>query len=223
MATGSTTRVTRSLEWDQDAQYDPSRHYLIVSSARRMHNQLRSIALADIPPFIDAVSSLLVARASLSTTHARRHVSQLWLTTVEIERAGRDGVMINDRGGTYTGQPTSSPWSPDERAPPGASAQSMIARNSSVATFPGLAKQPLACADPDQDPSCQTPTPTWAPLVSDYPMLKLGEHLIAGPRGGSASVSFGGLTGSDNRVTFSGFTDAEGRVFAERSQSTEPF
>lgn len=213
LSTGSVRRITHELEWDEDAQFDPTDRYLIVSSARHMHNQLRSTALADYPSFVDGAWTVFVSTAMLGTTAVRLHTLELWLTTAAEERAGGSGEMLNDKSGGWSGQASSSPWSPE------GTRAAWVERNVDgrtrivVVSFPELRRRPPACANPDTQRACQTPTPTWAPLISDYPSLERGVYSIPGPRGGSATLHFRGAVVGENRVRLSRFTDQEGRTF----------
>ena len=214
LGTGHVTRLTFNLEWDEDAQFDPTSRFLILGSARRMHNQLRTTSLAGTPPIMDGAVIAAVAPASLATHEMRLHTLEKWLTTPEEEAAGGDGVMLNDKTGGWAGGAAKSPWSPDgtraiwgERGPNGAT-------RLVVTRFPELKRREPVCLRPELDPSCQTPTPTWAPPIEGYPPLAPGTYAVPGPRGGSASLLFGGtILGPGVRITYDGFTAADGRIF----------
>lgn len=213
LSTGSTTRITHNLEWDEDAQFDPTSRYLILGSSRRMHNNLRSLALASLPSFLDSTFLTSTTSGVLGTELERHHALEKWLTTPEIEAAGGDGEMLNDKTGGWASGASKSPWSPDgtraawgERGPNGTT-------RLVLASFPTLPKQPLLCADPSKDPTCITPTPTWAPLVDTYLPLLPGLYLIPGPKGGIATFIYGGtVLGVASSVSFVGYTDDDGRV-----------
>ncbi|HUP92207.1 MAG TPA: hypothetical protein VM074_08170 [Solimonas sp.] len=214
IGTGAIERITHNLEWEEDAQFDPTRRFLIIGSARRMHNQLRASSLVDASPFLDAAIIAATAPASLATHTMRLHTLEKWLTTVDEERAGGDGLMLNLKDGGWASGAAKSPWSPDgtqaawgERGPDGATRLLHV-------RFPLFARQLPVCADPESQPDCQTPTPSWAPPVAQYLPLAAGTYSIPGPRGGSALLSFGGtIVGPYNSVRYSAYKDEQGRVF----------
>ena len=221
LATGRVERITTNLEWDEDAQFDPTSRYLIIGSSRRMHNQLRTTALAATPGFLDAAVIAAVAPASLATHEMRLHTLEKWLTTPEEEAAGGDGVLLNDKSGGWAGGAAKSPWSPDgtraawgERGPKGATRLVVV-------RFPELPRVPPVCLDPEREPACRTPTPEWAPRIEDYPPIAPGVYAIAGPRGGSARLTFGGtVLGPLNRIEYAGFVLADGRVLDGTAELT---
>lgn len=218
---GTVERITHNLEWEEDAQFDPTGRFLILGSARRMHNQLRAASLANAPPFLDAAIIAASAPASLTTHTMRLHTLEKWLTTREEEQAGGDGVMLNLKDGGWASGAAKSPWSPDgtqaawgERGPDGATRLTRV-------QFPQLPKQAPACANPEADPSCQTPAIDWAPPVSTYLPLLPGIYNIPGPGGGSATLIFGGtILGPLNQVRYNGYVGEDGRVHDGASTAT---
>jgi hypothetical protein len=218
LGTGRVTRLTRNKEWDEDTQFDPTDRFLILSSARRMHNQLRTTALADLPSFIDAALTATLAPGSLATDAQRRHTLEKWLTTPAQERTGGGGEMLNIKRGGWTGTATSSPWSPAGDEAAWAERGRGGATRLVVVRFPRLRRlRHPACADPAHEPACRTATPRWAPLVKDYPRLDAGTYRIAGPRGGQATLTLSPtLLGPDIGVTYAGYTTADGRILTGR-------
>lgn len=217
--TGRTTRLTTNPEWDEDAHLDPTGRYLVTSSTRRLYNSLRAGSLAGYPGFLDAARVIVSVGSATGSEVARDHTvaSARWLTTMDTERSGGDGMMLNAyecacwrAGGEQTR------WNPKgdrvvqtetERGSPWEASRIMIIR------FPTLPAQPADCVDPDSDRGCQTPTPNWAPLLSDYPILPAGEYRVPGPRGGSATLEYGWSVAGPSRVELDGFTAEDGRVF----------
>ena len=212
--TGKITRLTQNLEWDEDAQFDPTSHYLILGSARRMHNQLRTMSLAAAPSFLDSSIIASVTAGVLGTDVERHHALEKWLTTPEIEAGGGDGEMLNDKTGGWASGAAKHPWNPNgssavwgERGPNGATRLVVV-------RFPTLPKQPLDCADPVNQPGCVTPTPTWAPLAIAYLPILPGIYQIPGPMAGTATLIYSGtVIGPLSEIKFSSFTLEDGRVY----------
>lgn len=214
LRTGRSTRLTRNLEWDEDAQFDPTSKYLILGSARRMHNQLRTTALAGVPSFLDAAVIVATAPASLATETMRLHTLEKWITTAKDERAGRDGEQLNDKRGGWAGSASKLPWSPDGTRAVWAERGTKGRTRLVVARFPRLARQKRLCVDRGAPGTCATPAPAWAPRLDDYPPLAPGTYRIPGPRGGTATLTYGGIVvGPSNTVAFDGFRARDGRVY----------
>lgn len=218
---GGVERITRNLEWEEDAQFDPSGHFLILGSSRRMHNQLRAASLANAPPFLDAAIIAASAPASLATHTMRLHTLEKWLTTRQEEQSGGDGVMLNLKDGGWASGAAKNPWSPDgTQAAWGERGPNETTRLLRV-QFPNLPKLSPVCANPEADPACQTPTADWAPPVSSYLPTLPGVYNIPGPKGGTATLVFAGtILGPLNRVQYRGYVAEDGRIYDGLSTAT---
>lgn len=213
LTSGEVARITRDLEWDEDAEAHPSDQYLIVFSQRRMRNVRMALALAAVPSFMDATLRTFIAPAELLPMSQRLHGLQPWLTTREQERAGGAGEMLNDRSRGWSALPNHSPWSPDGTRAAWVEIAEGGPTRLVVATFPSLERQQPHCLHPERERACQTSTPSWAPLIEDYPQIAPGEYNIPGPQGGSATLLFTSVMGGLNQVEFTDFTAADGRTY----------
>lgn len=212
LATGQRQRVTTNGEWDEDAEDDPRGRYMSVGSTRRNFNVLRGATVIPLPPFLDQVKTVFFARFKLANLEERRRALEAWITDDATERAGGLGKQISDlRGGWDARMPVR--WSPDGtrlvfyEVGPGTATRLVVVR------VRGLKPVAPHCLDPDSDPACRTPTPTWAPLLSEYPPLPPGVRVVSGPAGGSATISFAGLViGGEMRVDYRDYRTADGLV-----------
>ncbi|CAG9946962.1 unnamed protein product [Clonostachys rosea f. rosea IK726] len=220
LATGAVTRVTFNSEWDEDGAFDPSGTYILLGTSRRMHNQLRTVTSMNLAPFIDGSVFLTLSFASLSTTEQRLHILEKWLITPASDAAGLDGVMLNCKQGGWASGASKNPWNPDgKRAAWGERGQNGTTRLI-IATFTGLpSSASLSCEFPQDDEDCQTPTPLWAPLLVDYPLLEAGQYSIAGPSGGKAILTTSAnVLGPLHAIDYHGYVQVDGTVVNGRTE-----
>ena len=212
LATGNRERVTTNGEWDEDAEDDPRHRYMSLGSTRRNFNVLRGATVIPLPPFLDQVKTVFIARFKLANLEERRRALEAWITDDATERGGRLGLQISDlRGGWDARMPVR--WSPDGtrlvfyEVGPGTATRLVVVR------VVGLEPVTPRCLDPERQLSCQTPTPTWAPLLSEYPPLTPGVRVVTGPAGGTATIAFGGLViGGEMRVDYRDYATPDGLV-----------
>lgn len=212
LATGASQRVSFNGEWDEDGEDDPRGRFLTIGTTRKNFNTLRGATVVPVPPFLDQVKTVFFARFKLANLEERRRALEAWLSDDATERAGLFGRQLSDlRGGWDARMPIV--WNPDGTRVvfyehgPGTATRLVVVRL--------RARKPAKphCADPESEPACVTPTPMWAPLLTDYPALPPGIRLIPGPRGGQAIVTFGGIViGGQMRIDYQGYTTADGLV-----------
>ncbi|KAL7932097.1 hypothetical protein V8C35DRAFT_329105 [Trichoderma chlorosporum] len=225
LSTGQSTRITKCLEWDEDIALDPSGKYYLFGSARQFHNQLRSLSAMDLPPFLDYTLTGFSGDSVLGAPLGRLHLLEKWLLPAdEYDNDNCNaGQMLNNKTGGWTSGAAKFPWHPNgtmaawgERGP-GNSTRLVTAR------FPTLpAIDPLYCESPEQDSLCQTATPTWAPLLEDYPLLQDGVYIIesAAAGGGRALLTTSGVRGLLNKVTYDNFSTESGVIIKGQETQT---
>ncbi|KAL1968699.1 hypothetical protein VTN77DRAFT_1525 [Rasamsonia byssochlamydoides] len=123
--------------------------------------------------------------------------------------------MINNKTGGWTGGSAKFPWNPNGTMAVWGERGQNNANRLVVAEFPTLPpSSPLYYENPDQDLACQTITPSWAPLLEDYPLLEGGRYTIASPLGGQAvlDLAVAGMLGASNRIVYENYTTRNGTV-----------
>lgn len=215
LQTGKVRQVTYNLEYEEDLQYFPNSTRFIVGSARGRHNVLRATALIPTAPYYGFAQALAFVGWKLGSEEQRNTLMEVWISSDEDELAGRDGIQVNDDLGDWDARqpaaldPSGSRIAYYERFKPDGGATTRLV----VVKLKGIAPSTPACTDPETA-SCQAPDLAWAPKLATYvPPLNTGVHIVSGPAGGQAILTFLGnvLLGSF-RVDYLNYQTDEGLI-----------
>lgn len=226
LGTGKVRQVTYNLEYEEDLQYFPDSNRFVVGSARERHNVIRTTALIPTAPYYGFAQALAFVGWKLGSEEQRNTLMEVWISSDEDELAGRDGIQVNDDHGEWDARqpaaldPTGSRIAYYERFKPDGGATTRLV----VVELEGIEPSTPACSDPEAV-SCQAPELAWAPKLSTYvPPLNTGIHIVSGPAGGQAILTFLGnvLLGSF-RIDYLNYQTTDGLILNGSEQLTGGF
>ncbi|MDI1475371.1 hypothetical protein [Polyangium sp. y55x31] len=205
LATGAWERLTTDPDWDEDHEISPDGSWFVVGSARG-EETLTPFSLIPLPPLIDfgIVAPITYYHIGGDARRSgRRHVWRFPRQS-DAESGGQWLVPAPGTGEVLSTGPELS-----------ADGHSMLFG----ARMPGAADRELLVGHFDEPVHAAvswqpTPTPPWAPLLSDAPALPATFlATIDGPQGGHARVHWiGGTAGGSFSVEYQGYTSGEGLV-----------
>ncbi|GAY18269.1 Ig-like domain-containing protein [Mycobacterium sp. shizuoka-1] len=210
LQSGSITRLTANLDYDESANLSPNGQWLVLGSSRTL-DYLTPMTQVVRPSFVPAYVVFPTFLAKRGTTN------QTWVVSPTDELAGENGIFLGDPTGTYVSRPVAN-WSPDGTAVAFWEAQATDATRSQLVVAylneVGGGTVPVDTATPDMS--------GWAPALSDFvPTLPQLEPGRAGLVGGTAEVvttTSGKLT--TKTVTYTNFEDSSGYILNGTESTT---
>lgn len=196
LATGARRRLTTDIEWNEGTTRSPDGGSF-VNFTSRGRDRMAPFALLPRPPFIDFAVYVLTGRFALNNVN-RKCLLSPWLLDAGGERGGYFGQPIDtdvrppfaahgngpfNADGTrivfweFNDAAAGTPQDPDARLV--------------VARLPARRPRPVGRAP-------VTPYPSWAVPRTDWQgyVARQGTFTVAGPRGGTATISLAGAVSS---------------------------
>lgn len=200
LATGTVTRLTANLDYEEDIDMSPNLKWIAVGSTRT-YDALTPMTRIVRPPFLPAQIQGAVYEAYRGAGSWTNVSNQEWLIAIEDELKGENGIPLfidddpntpEDEGDNYNARSMAS-WNADgtavafweaQAAPlgsPNPHASRLVIANLKYTTSVGTVEGDLV-----------TPHPTWAPKLSEsvpttLALPPVGDHSGAG--GGTATIT----------------------------------
>ena len=200
LATGTVTRLTANLDYEEDIDMSPNGQWIAVGSTRT-YDALTPMTRIVRPPFLPAQIQGAVYEFYRGTGSSTNVSNQEWLVAIEDELKGENGIPLfvdddpntpEDEGDNYNARSMAS-WNADGTAVAFWEAQAAPLGSPS----PGVSRLVIAnlkyttSVGPVQG-DLVTPHPTWAPKLSEsvpttLALPPVGTH--AGAGGGTATIT----------------------------------